>query len=118
MVIDGGLRSTPQETTAFSLFWVVQRADKHCNMAVEFATMSCSTSLNIPGSKKRASVCVDDDEMPAIPMMFNPKALPKGTQLLVGEDREAKRIGDKDIADRAKAAQAAAKAAAAKKAKK
>jgi hypothetical protein len=118
VVIDGRLRSVPQETRAFSLFWVVQRAPKNCNMAVEFATISCNASLNIPGSKKRAAIVVDDDEMPAIPMMFNPKPLPKGTQLLVDEDREAKRISDKDISDRAKAAQAAAKAAAAKKAKK
>jgi hypothetical protein len=69
-----------------NLFWAVERStDKGLsNLVIDQVPWSLQVNLKIPGSKKRkADVAWPEEDLPKLPLMLNPEAIPKHTKLVV-----------------------------------
>ena len=98
-VLDGRVRGNPapDSKSKFTLFWVVQRAEKDehklINMQLEYTRFEVNASVTI-GDKvipqKWAS-----DELPSIPVMLNPNKVAAHTRLLAKEDKDIKDLYEK-----------------------
>lgn len=90
LALDGRLRSLPdaEKDRYCSLFFSVSRCehqdDARINMAVEYCKLDMTISGHMPGMKGQISVEKGHTDLPAIPVMVNPKkARARVAQLLL-----------------------------------
>ena len=84
---EGNLGVLPQKAAAASLFFVMERtqAKKEANLALAYAHIDISASINA-GGNKRAKVALAKDECPQVPYLVNPQAIPAHTKLVAIDD--------------------------------
>ena len=96
----------PSATRPFCLFFAVERTDdqNEANLSVEYTSLRLETKVTLPNGcgKREFSTTCEDEKVPQIPVMFNPKPLQKGTRLMVSHDVDLKRLCD-DMAKKAAA---------------
>ena len=118
IVLDGRLRSKISDLRPFSLFFLVKRAtsDDKPNLVVDYAPVEISTNITLPTKRKLSSTYKEADHSGgiALPIMFNPKDIPKHARLLVGSEVELDKLGEMEAKAKQVIAKKAARDAAAK----
>ena len=81
VVCDGRLKSNPDGTGKFSLFFVVEASDddKETNLQLQYTELTGKLTLATPGGKHTSDL--DVKSLPQMPVQTNPKAVKKGTRL-------------------------------------
>lgn len=65
------------------LCWAIERdSGDSCNLLVDQVSADVLVDLKLPGSKKRR-INFGSDDLPSIPVLINPQAIPKHTRLFV-----------------------------------
>ena len=122
IVLDGRLRSKISDLRPFSLFFLVRRAtsDDKPNLVVDYAPVDISTNITLPSKRKISSVYQEADNGGgvAVPIMFNPKDIPKHARLVVGAELALNKLEETEAKAKQAAAKKAARDAAAKAKKK
>ena len=83
------MRATPHEVRPFSLFFAIPREDEadKCNLVKRYAQVDLKPKVTLPLAK--ASVAeLPSEKFPEIPILVNPKKVPKHTKLLAARDLE------------------------------
>ena len=86
--MDGRLRGTSQELLTFALFFAIEQScqNKDCNLAIAPSALTVSCSLELP-NKRSIDKVYAANELPQIPLMWNPAIIKKGKRLLCLEDK-------------------------------
>lgn len=89
LVIESRLRTTIAADKHFSFFFVVTRSaeDSECNMAVEYCESLIKATVKFPYEKTPRVTEYAADDLPQVPIMYNPKKIGKGTKLVAPYDK-------------------------------
>ena len=105
VVLDGRLRSDVKEGKNGVLFFMVEKSDDKAiaNMQIDVVEASTSVSLKMPWQKVEKEATKKKEELPGIPIMYNPKKIQKGQKLICFDDHSLEKLHKKEKTSEMKA---------------